>query len=572
MPSSESPRPASITACLLALLVLFCASVLIPGCAKRPGPEREVPETPAEWQLSQRAEAAYLYLVFEEARRGQDHQDAEEALSRLLEIDPAPRIHLEGANYYWTRGEMHEARTLLKQGLERHPGNRDLSLTLATTYLAENRYDDAALTLKDYLTANPDDLRVRKELAAILIEAEQYTQALDSLDEIPQPERSAMYHYYRAKALSGLGLNNRAIESLRQALEKKPEFVEAWAELAFLYEKEKDYLAAEAIYSRILDLGETGREVWLRLIDLNIKLNNPDKAMAYYRQGPDDVDFALEASTAFLDADFHQHAKEILLPLLEQEDVPDKIFFYLALSAFEGDENPQKALQYLERIPGTDPTHPDALRFRIRLLMELDREREALELIQEGKKNYSDVPIFYILHAEMLQDRGEQGKALDVMDEARAKWPDNEQVLYSTGMLLDGMGRSDEAIRVMEQILAKDPEHADALNFVGYVLADRNRDLERALVMIRKALELKPDSGYIIDSLAWVYYRLGRLQEAWEEINKAAGMVEGDPVVWEHYGDIAKALGKIGEAAKGYRKSLEIDPDNESVIRKLEEL
>lgn len=561
------------TAALAALLAI--SGLLISGCAAREVPdvlEAPAPEAPIDWQMSLQAEASYLFLVFDKARSEQDGETATQALERLLEIDPSPRVFMEGANYHWRQGRLAEARSLLKQGIQRFPGHKSLNQMLATTYLAEKRYDDAALTLQDYLAANPDDHEARQELAAILIEGKRHAEALDLLETAPEEDRDATLYFFMAKARTGLGLTQKAIDDLKAALEMNPKFVEAWAELAFLYEMEKDFVSAEEIYARILELGETGREVWLRLINLNIKLNNPDKAMAYYRQGPDDTDFALETATFFLDEKFYDQAESILNALVERGDAPDKVNFYMAVLAYEGYEDARQAIDYLERIPDDDPRQIQSLRFRIQLHMELEEYDEAIELTSQGRERFPDSESFAILESRIYEEIGELDQALQILDDASAKWPEDTGVLYSMGSILDKMDKHDEAIEVMEKIITIDPENADALNFLGYSLADLNRDMDRALVLVRKALELKPDSGYIVDSLAWVYFRMGRLEQAWDEINKAVDMVQTDPVIWEHYGDIAGALGKKAQARKGYLKSLEIKPDNQAVQLKLEAL
>ena len=91
--------------------------------------------------------------------------------------------------------------------------------------------------------------------------------------------------------------------------------------------------------------------------------------------------------------------------------------------------------------------------------------------------------------------------------------------------------------------------------------------------MIRKAVELKPDDGYIVDSLAWVYFKQKKIRQAWQEIKRAVRFAPEDPVIWEHYGDIAAKIGNKAEAAKGYRNALKAKPDNPEAVRaKMREL
>uniref|UniRef100_A0A7C4AIC3 Tetratricopeptide repeat protein n=1 Tax=Fundidesulfovibrio putealis TaxID=270496 RepID=A0A7C4AIC3_9BACT len=97
--------------------------------------------------------------------------------------------------------------------------------------------------------------------------------------------------------------------------------------------------------------------------------------------------------------------------------------------------------------------------------------------------------------------------------------------------------------------------------------------MDRALDLVTRALSSAPENPYYIDSLAWVHFKRGDLDKAWAEIQRATSRELEDPAVWEHYGDIAKAMGNKKEAAKGYRKALEMKSPNAAEIqRKLDAL
>jgi tetratricopeptide (TPR) repeat protein len=118
-------------------------------------------------------------------------------------------------------------------------------------------------------------------------------------------------------------------------------------------------------------------------------------------------------------------------------------------------------------------------------------------------------------------------------------------------------------------VIAADPDYAEALNFLAYALADENRDLEEALLFAERAVALKP-AGHVLDTLGWVYYRLGRYEEALKAIEEASRLLPEDEVVFEHLGDVLSALGKVARARAAYQKSLDLKPDNQSVRDKLQ--
>lgn len=554
------------TAAILVLLAALGAA----SCAPL-RPDTAPPTVPVA-ERSPRAEAAYNYLKFEEARRAGNDADAQAALDALLRLDPRESVFRQGADFLWSAGRVDEARVLLKDGISRYPSSRELAVALANTYYAERRHDDAIATMSDYLARNPQDWTAYKDMALIHLDAGQHAQALENLRSIPPAERNAAILYYSAKASAGLGLNRQAREMLREAVTKDVFFVEAWAELAYLFEVDGNYLEAEKVYTRLLDLGETGSEVHLRLISLNLKLNQPDRALEIYRKGPTDPAYALEAAALFMDEKFYEQARAVLVPLSERGDAPDRIWFSMAVLAYEGDSDAGRAIRYLERIPDTDPNYHRAAQFRIHLLLDKGETEQALDLIHELADRYPDQSQYPLLEAGYHQRQGDNAQALAVLDKAVSRWPEDTQLLYSRGVVLEKLGRTDEGLEVMEQIITIDSEHADALNFLGYMLADQGRELERALMLVSRALEIEPDNGYIIDSLAWVHFRLGDTRKAWELAQRAVEHVADEADIWEHYGDIAARMGLRDKAREGYRNSLELRPGEARVQGKLDAL
>ncbi len=125
------------------------------------------------------------------------------------------------------------------------------------------------------------------------------------------------------------------------------------------------------------------------------------------------------------------------------------------------------------------------------------------------------------------------------------------------GMVYEKTGRFDDMVAQMKRVLQINPSHADALNYLGYSYAEKGIKLDSALAMVQKALTLKPGRGYIIDSLGWIYYKMGRYNHALAELTRAAGLDKKDPVVLEHLGDVYMSLNRKQDAVNAWKKSLE---------------
>jgi len=130
----------------------------------------------------------------------------------------------------------------------------------------------------------------------------------------------------------------------------------------------------------------------------------------------------------------------------------------------------------------------------------------------------------------------------------------------------DKLGRLDNVISSMEKVIALNPKHATALNYLGYTYADRNMRLDEAEKLILRALEVRPDDAFFIDSLAWVYYRKGDFAKAEATQRRALSINPDDPVMLEHMGDILSALGKKDEAAAQYEKAIAKGHENKGEV------
>lgn len=112
------------------------------------------------------------------------------------------------------------------------------------------------------------------------------------------------------------------------------------------------------------------------------------------------------------------------------------------------------------------------------------------------------------------------------------------------------------------------PDYHEALNFLGYFYLERDKEINRAGDLIRKALSFEPDNGAYIDSLGWFYFKKGKFKEALSELEKAASFLS-DPVIYEHLGDVYLKLGNRDTARLNWDKSLKLDPNQEKVKEKL---
>lgn len=555
------PRLRNTLAVALTLLPLVAG-----GCSPRAASQQQAPQ-PVDWNLSDEGQTIYNYLVLEQASRSSDIGAALNAIEGLVRLSPTPRIFSDAGSFLLERRETSIARALLEKGVGLYPEDLSLHLLLLETYLAENRPGEALRLLRGFVAAHPGKQEAQQELALLLVKTRHFAEADKLVSGIPDKLRSPLLRFYHARALIGLQKLQEATAQLRKTVKASPDFLEAWAELAYVHELRKDYVEAEKLYEQILELDEGNQDVWLRLVSINLKLNNPAKAYELARQGPDTFGFLLTAATLFLDDKFYEQAEALLDTVKDTPGAPEEVYFYLAVLAFEGKKDTQETLRWLGEIKPGNKFYDRSLRLRAQLHYESGELEKALDLLRQGQEAFSNQKDFWEFEVQLHMAAGDPAQALATADRALVRWPMDPQLLFMKAMIHDETGDKEAAFTTNESVIALDPNHAQALNYVGYTLAEKGEQLPRAIALLKRAVDAMPDNAFILDSLAWAYYRAGDNANAWLVIARSVSLGAKDPTIWEHYGDIAVAVGKKAEARKGYRKALEMQPANPGAIR-----
>jgi tetratricopeptide (TPR) repeat protein len=194
----------------------------------------------------------------------------------------------------------------------------------------------------------------------------------------------------------------------------------------------------------------------------------------------------------------------------------------------------------------------------------------------------TDLPELYAALADGLARAGRPAEAIPLLRGALSSRPRDEDLLFALGAAYERAGEMDLAVAQMRALLAVNPDHAEAMNFVGYAYAEQGVRLEDAERLVRRALELKPRSGHILDSLGWVLFRRGDARRAVEVLEQADALAGPDPTILEHLGDAYRANARPSNAAQAYRRALATVGEDElpgergkrraSLQRKLREL
>jgi tetratricopeptide (TPR) repeat protein len=164
---------------------------------------------------------------------------------------------------------------------------------------------------------------------------------------------------------------------------------------------------------------------------------------------------------------------------------------------------------------------------------------------------------------------GRNDDAVRVLERARQLNPKDINAISQLALVYDGMKRYDECDRLYEEGLKIDPDNALILNNYGYSLADRNIQIDRALEMATKAVAAQPDNTSYLDTIGWVYFRLGDYKQAEMYIKKAIDKGEASPVVHEHLGDVYYRMRDVERAMEQWKIALKMDETNTALKEKI---
>lgn len=237
------------------------------------------------------------------------------------------------------------------------------------------------------------------------------------------------------------------------------------------------------------------------------------------------------------------------------------------------------ARRMLDRVNEQDPS---LLQRRAEVLLELDDAEAAVAALDDLVRSTDQSFEALMLSGQLLTRAGlfsesEAFFSQAVEVAARAEEPEFDRIAdawFFLGQVEERQGRIDSAAHSFREVLKVRPDDALALNYLGYMLADADRDLEEALAMIERAVEMEPDNGSFQDSLGWAQYRLGRFDQAVESLERARELTPGNATILDHLGDAYRALGDRGRAAEAYREAARIADEEtaRALRRKLDEL
>jgi len=366
-----------------------------------------------------------------------------------------------------------------------------------------------------------------------------------------------------------------AITAYEQLLDVESDDLFIMSRLADLYVLQGDLAKAITLYRRLIAEQGASSQLHFNLGVLSGRLGHTDEAIEELSRAVELAPESLEARVALgltyeLQGRFDQaaaHYEEALL----LDPLNPRLYHHAARAYIAGNDLMKAAMQY-QTILDLVPNDFEAIMGLVRVWILQRQFDRALGLLAEKLKTLGHPPELYVALGILYRQMEEHEEAMRAFERALALRTDYTQAHFYLAAEFDQLGRKELARARLRRTLELDPHHADAMNYLGYLDAEAGVNLEGAKVLIERALLLDPTNGAYVDSLGWVYFQMGRLEQAIATLERAAELLGSDPIAFDHLGDAYFKQGAYEAARRNWQRALELDPEQPEIQQKLDRL
>jgi tetratricopeptide (TPR) repeat protein len=519
---------------------------------------------------------------------------------------PVTDKDLDSPYYYYMLSRLHnkknelpEATASLKKAIDKDPESVFLKKEMINLYLAQNNFDAAIKLAENILATNPDTIDILFTLASLKIKRNKKKEAIAIYNKILtlKPDNKNTYlllgkifnddknsnelfklyskmlehfpdsyiaHYYLGMAYLDQNKLNYAEEEFLKTIELSPKLVEPRLQLIDIYKTrtEKQTKPNKKIletYKEILKIEKQNDFVRMEYAIYLHSHGDKKKAekifFTFGEKSAKDEKFLLQIANEYIVKKKFKEAIVLFVEMLKAAPENASLNFFTGY-AFDSLKEYKTAVKYYQKVkPGTAYYKKSIIHTAYLYKDNKDNERGIKLLEQFHKANPNDIDVITFL-ASFYLDSEDFKKCADILNFGLTKSKDNTVLLFKLGICMDKSNNKEECIKVMKKVIELEPENAEALNYLGYTYAELGIKLDEADRLITGALKLKPNDGFITDSLGWVYYKKGSYAKASKLLLKAAELTSFDPIIMEHLGDSYTMEKRLTEALSIYKRAL----------------
>ena len=450
-----------------------------------------------------------------------------------LTLDPnVGTIYTAIAECYWNIGKPELSMKNLKIALSKDAKDVEALKMMADQFIAQKKFNEAIEPFKRLREIEPTEI--------------QYIIALAELKKINRDYFSSMNLYLEAFKIepSRLELLESAGRYALQ-LENKDKAKSIFKELSMKNAEQSSYLN---IYSELAVQSNDYDQAILHIEELN-------RLHGYSN------DREAKLGVLFFESGKVKKGKKILQNLLNQDRLDPQYTFSLFEMYLENSQNKEAGVIGDKMI--TDfPEDWRGYYSRALVYMNENNFESAISILDPVSKTFFNIfSIQYLLGLNYSRIK-KNDAALEFYNQALSIQPQSISVLHSLAILYDEIGEWIKSDKIYNQLIQTDSSDAQALNNYAYSLVERNEKLNTALAYAKRAIDLEPDNPSYLDTIGWVYFKLGNLKQAKKYIEQSIEIQGNNAVVLEHLGDILMKSNDLINASSYYKKAYDIDKEN----------
>ena len=457
-----------------------------------------------------------------------------------LELDPeASTIIVSMAECYWKLGKAKKSEELLFNALNINPTDNEAREILANQYIYQNKHDKAI-----------EQYRVLAENAV---------------------EGNTKYLIALAKLVLSQNNINESISLFIKAYEKDKSRIDILEEAANLSLRSRQLEKATNLYKQLIDIDNNNSYYLSTYIDLIVMSGDYDNGIVALKSLIDiegeTTERLSQLGILYYNTNQAVKAKPIFNKLISMDHFDATTMHFLSNIYIEQGIL-DSALIIANKIIDHHPSDPRG--YLDAALTELNNENPigAIEILEPVNRTFNNEFSIQYLLGSSYQQLEEYDKATVVLRQSLKIYPESRGARHTLAIASDALSYWNESDSLYEGLIESDTNDVQALNNYSYSLVERNIQLNKALAMAKKAIELEPNNAAYLDTIGWIYYKMDNVEKALNFIRKSVELDNNNAVVLEHLGDVLFSNNQIEEAMLFYLKALDIDKNNEILQQK----
>ena len=511
-------------------------------------------------------------------------QSIELLRAAYVKLPEHPGVNFALSDAYYATGDLANAEYYGKQAIKLDPKNLWYRLKLADIYREGGKNESAMQELKKARQYHPNNSELLYELAQAYSNDGQPLKANQVYNRLLYLKGEDIgLRLQRLGNFNSVNMQDSAVAELEKIRDLSPGNISTLQVLASEYIEMDKLDEAREVLKSAIRINDRNTQILLMLSDIYVKQAQWDSLEALLTKTVTDPAAATQHKisvtrnlyTKFKNDRDNENLRSItgrVLEKLMENEAESGGAQKLAAEFFVSTNQPEPALKALEKTNRLTPADDTAWKQRLQLLLSEGKVEQAVEVGRKAAEAIPQDPVVLYFLGSAHYSNGNHKEAMESLSEATelpARRPLKSSIWATLGDASAAAGDWSNAFLSYEQSLELDPDNPVVLNNYAYYLSTRDRNLDKAERMARKALSLEPNNPSYLDTMGWIHYKKGEYEKAEKHIRKSLDTGRASAEVMEHLGDVLDKLNRTEEAQMWWKKALEKDSTRTHLKKKI---